>query len=274
MILEEIEIMIEGYQLETPAKLFAYRLEDFREESRLRPAVIICPGGGYGYTSDREAEPVALRYLAAGFHAFVLRYHVAPTRYPVALLELAKCIQIIREHTAEWKIDDRKIILNGFSAGGHLAGCLSCFWSDQELAKALNTTSEKIKPNGCILSYPVITAGEFAHRGSFDNLVAENKELLTKLSLEYQVNDKMPPVFLWHTYTDNSVPVENALLFVSALRKFSISTEFHMFPFGSHGLSLANEETKTEDGRGVQEECEVWIDMAIRWINKLGGEQC
>lgn len=273
MIYEEIEINIEGYHLDSPAKLQSYRFEDTNQsdENRVRPAVIICPGGGYGHVSEREAKPIAMRYIAAGFHAFVLQYHVAPARYPVALLELAKSVQFIRDNAKEWNIDESKIIVNGFSAGGHLVGCLSCFWSDGQIAAALNTTIDKIKPNGCILSYPVITSGEYAHRGSFENLLGEKEELLEKVSLEHQVNDKVPPVFIWHTYTDLSVPVENSLLFVSALRKHQISTEFHMFPKGCHGLALANEETKMADGRGVQKECQVWIDMAIRWINDSNG---
>jgi acetyl esterase/lipase len=272
MIHAVIQIKIEGYHLETPAHLYSYRLDNAHqgEVKTKRPAILICPGGGYGHTSDREAEPIAMRYLAAGYHAFVLRYHVAPVRYPVALLEVASAMKIIRENAQEWNIDENKIILNGFSAGGHLAGSLSTFWTKDWLAQKLGTTKAMLQPNGCILAYPVITSGEFAHRGSFDNLLGDQQELLEEVSLEHQVTEDTPPMFIWHTYTDGSVPVENSLLLISALRKYNISAEFHMYPFGGHGLALANEETQTSDGRCYQPECQGWIDLAIRWVRNLG----
>lgn len=276
MIHEVINLNLDGYNLETSAKLYAYRLDNTPQSDafRKRPAVIICPGGGYGHTSDRESEPIAMQYLAAGYHAFVLRYHVAPNRYPIALLELASAIKIIREHASEWMIDEKKIILNGFSAGGHLAASLSTFWSSDWLAKAIATTKEMIQPNGCILAYPVITSGEFAHRGSFENLLGEDTARMAEVSLEHQVNSNTPPMFIWHTYEDASVPVENSLLFLAALRRYKISTEFHMYPHGGHGLALANQETQMSDGRGLQEECQGWIHLAIRWIRNLGGVSC
>jgi acetyl esterase/lipase len=276
MIYEVINLDIDGYNLETSAQLYCYRLDNTMQSdvNKKRPAIIICPGGGYVHTSDREAEPIAMRYLAAGYHAFVLRYHVAPVRFPVALLELASVIKLIRENAKAWKVDETKVILNGFSAGGHLAGSLCNFWASDWLAKKIDTTKEMIQPNGGILAYPVITSGEFAHRGSFDNLLGEQQELLGFVSLEHQVNESTPPMFLWHTYTDTSVPVENSLLLIEALRKHKISTEFHMYPFGGHGLALANQETVMSDGCGIQEECQGWIDMAIRWILNLGGTSC
>ncbi len=268
MVYDVIQIKVEGYLLDTPAYLHSYRLDSTHQgdAKQKRPAILICPGGGYGHTSDREAEPIAMRYLAAGYHAFVLRYHVAPVRYPVALLEVASAMKIIRDNAIEWNIDEKKVVLNGFSAGGHLACSLSTFWSRDWIAAKIGTRKEMLQPNGCILAYPVITSGEYAHRGSFDNLLGEQQELLSEVSLEHQVSEDTPPMFLWHTYTDQSVPVENSLLLISALRKHKISAEFHMYPLGGHGLALANEETQMSDGRGFQEECQGWIDLAIRWV--------
>ena len=276
MVYEVIDLKIDGYHLDTSAQLEVYRLDHKHKEEQklLRPAVIICPGGGYINLSNREAEPIAMRYLAAGYHAFVLKYHVAPTRYPVALLELASTVKLLRDHADKWMIDESKIIVTGFSAGGHLAASLACFWNKDFLASALNTTNDRIKPDGCILSYPVITSGEFAHRGSFEHLLGDDESLLEQVSLEKQVSKDTPPVFIWHTLSDACVPVENSLLFVMALRKYNISTEFHMYPFGGHGLALANEETQTNSVNKIFEECQGWIDMAIRWIHNLGGEQC
>lgn len=128
-----------------------------------------------------------------------------------------------------------------------------------------------------ILCYPVITSGEFAHRDSiatllgddYDNLVGT--ELFEKMSLENQVTEKTPPAFIWHTYTDNLVPVENSLLFATALKKHNVNCELHIFPNGGHGLSLAGEISCDSNGWGVQEECKIWIRLAEVWLkNKFG----
>lgn len=237
-----------------------------------RPLVLICPGGGYGYTSDREAEPIALTFLAFGYHAAVLRYSCAPAKFPTALLELANSILLIRRHAEEWHVDTDKIIVEGGSAGGHLAACLGMFWHEDFLTRALGLKqdeAELLKPNGMILCYPVITSGEFAHRGSFENLCGDDKELLAKLSLENQVTDKTPGAFIWGTFEDGSVPMENSLLLVSAMRRANIPVEYHLFPKGGHGLALANKLTQTSDGRHVQEECSIWTTLAHNWMERL-----
>ncbi len=234
---------------------------------RLRPLILICPGGGYGMTSDREAEAVALQYMATGYHAAVLRYAVAPAVYPTALLQLAAAVKLIRDHAAGWYIDPDKIIVQGFSAGGHLAASLGVFWNEQMIADALGTTAEQVKPDGLMLSYPVITSGEYAHQGSFNNLLAGlPEELRQKMSLEHQVGPHVPKTFLWHTFSDTTVPVENSLLFVQALRRYNIPTEFHMYPVGAHGLSLANDITMSGDGGGIQPECESWMPLSLKWL--------
>lgn len=232
-----------------------------------RPMVLICPGGGYTRTSDREAESMALQFMAMGCHAAVLRYSCAPAVYPTALQEVAWSMKFIREHVQEWHIDPQKILIQGCSAGGHLAASLGMFWNDPALAKEVGAKdNEALRPNGMILCYPVITSGEYAHRGSFDHLLAGKEELMSKLSLETAVSKDTPPTFLWHTFTDGSVPVENSLLLVSALRKAGIPTEFHMYPKGGHGLALANRLTATADGSHIQEECSSWIGLAQTWI--------
>lgn len=238
-----------------------------------RPLILLCPGGGYERTSDREAEPMALKFLAMGYHAAVLRYSCAPAQYPTALLELASAMVLIRENAEEWRIDAEKIVVQGCSAGGHLAACLGMFWDEEFVAEGIglqNTNHGMLRPNGMILCYPVITSGEFAHKGSFAKLLGERQEeLAEKVSLEKQVNSKTPKAFIWHTFTDASVPVENSLLLVSALRKAGIPTEFHMYPAGAHGLALANRLTETADGRAVQEECSTWINLAETWLEHL-----
>ena len=248
-----------------------------------RPLVLLCPGGGYTRTSDREAESMALQFLAMGYHAAILRYSCAPAKFPTALLELASAMVLIRGNAEEWHVDAEKIVVQGCSAGGHLAASLGMFWDEDFLAEGIGLEGpdrELLRPNGMILCYPVITSGEFAHRGSFDNLVGtleesardvQVKELLEKTSLEKQVSNKTPKAFIWHTFEDNAVPVENSLLLVSALRKQGISTEFHMYAKGGHGLSLANHLTESSDGKALQEECTSWVGLAHTWMKSMFG---
>jgi acetyl esterase/lipase len=255
------------------AKLFTYILDNSQEidSSRTRPMVIICPGGGYEFTSDREAEPVAIRLNAMGYHACVLRYSVRPATFPTALLELSMAVSLMRKNAEQWHIDRNKIIVAGFSAGGHLAASLGVFWKKSFLSDKLGVANEEIKPNGLLLSYPVITSGPNAHEGSFVALLGENhNELLNEVSLEKQVTPDTPPTFLWHTYTDDAVPVENSLLFANSLLMNKVSLEMHIYPKGIHGLSLGTEETKARNYPGtIQSEVSNWIDMAGRWISGL-----
>ena len=115
----------------------------------------------------------------------------------------------------------------------------------------------------------MITSGEYAHKGSFEKLAGDDKQLWDMLSLEKQVTEETPKTFLWHTFTDGSVPVENSLLMVSALRKAGVETEFHLYPKGQHGLALGSELTASADGKHMQRECETWISMAATWLKEL-----
>ncbi len=254
------------------AKLYTYIL-DTKEELLIkkRPIILLCPGGGYTHTSDREAEPLAMRFLAMGYHAAILRYSCAPAIYPTALLELAQAMKLIHAHADEWKVEADKIFVQGCSAGGHLAGSLGVFWQEKWLADKTGVQNEVLRPAGLILCYPVITSGEFAHRGSFENLLRGQytEEMLERTSLEKQVTKQMPPVFLWHTFTDGSVPVENSLLLVAALRKCGISTEFHMYPVGGHGLAACDEQTAHPDGHDIQVQCQSWLTLVKTWLSGI-----
>ena len=140
-------------------------------EKKKRKAVIICPGGGYGHLSAREDEPIARQYLAMGCHVFVLHYSLAPARFPTALLELALLVSTVREHAQEWGIDPAGIVVSGFSAGGHLACSLGVHWNKSWLSEPLGLKAEQIRPDGMILCYPVVTAGEWGHKGSTERLL-------------------------------------------------------------------------------------------------------
>ena len=170
-----------------------------------KPLVLVCPGGAYSSCSDREAEPIAAKYLAAGFHAAVLRYHCAPAVFPTALLELAWSVKTIRKFAKQWHVNPDAVFVCGFSAGGHLAASLGTLWNETFLQKALG--NGEWMPNGQILGYPVITMGEYTHQGSRENLIGGrmSDEMTHLLSLEERVDEHTVPTFLWHTAEDGSV---------------------------------------------------------------------
>lgn len=235
-----------------------------------RPVVIVCPGGAYSYTSDREAEPIALALCARGFHACVLRYPCAPVRFPAALCALARAAAWVRGHAQEYHADAKAVSVIGFSAGGHLAGSLGVFWNTPFLSRETGLAPEQMRPNKMVLCYPVITGGAFAHKGSFDNLLGADADdaRRAEVSLEEHVTADTPPTFLWHTCTDPGVPVENTMLFAGALRRAGVPFEAHIYSVGGHGLSLATPQTANSAGFGAQPECAGWMDLAADWLRR------
>ncbi|MBE6885468.1 MAG: alpha/beta hydrolase [Ruminococcaceae bacterium] len=242
-----------------------------REEPR--KAVIVCPGGAYVMRSDREGEPIALAFAAAGMAAFVLNYSVVPATYPQALCEAAEAVALVRSHAEEWQIDPKGILVCGFSAGGHLAGSIGTLWDRPEITEALGGKSEDYRPDGMILSYPVISWGEYADGDSIQNLLGEafSEERAERVSLEKWVTEKTPPAFLWHTASDEAVPVQNSLLYAMAMAKCGNRVELHIYPDGPHGLALSNEITanRTELSGFIHPECTGWINEAIRFAKTL-----
>ena len=273
MITNEYQIQVEG---SLPyAKLYTYMWEKSPEIGiDKRPMILICPGGGYEMTSDREADPLAMQFTAMGYHVAILRYSVAPAEYPVALLEACQTMKLIREHAEEWLVDTDKIFILGCSAGGHLAASVGTFWNEKWIAEKLGCGNEIFRPAGMILCYPVITSGEYAHRGSFEALLKSQytEEMLEKNSLEKQVTKDTPKAFLWHTYTDDCVPVENSLLFIQAMKKYDIPVEFHMYPVGGHGLSTCDSLAATPEGYGIQKGCQSWLPLVRDWLKAAVNE--
>ena len=233
-----------------------------------RPLILICPGGGYEHTSKREGEPVALEFMARGYHAAVLEYSCSPHAYPEALLELAEAVRYFRKNAKALGIDKNRIYLTGFSAGGHLVAEYTVKRKDAFVKKAFGEgKSGCFEVNGLILGYPVITSGEYAHKGSFENLLGkEYKEKKDEHSLEKLADAAFPRTFIWSTTEDGSVPVENSLLFYSALKKAGVSAELHIFEHGSHGLSLADERTGSGDPSKIEKKDCCWMDMACTFL--------
>lgn len=238
------------------------------------PAVVLLPGGAYFFTSEREADPVALKFFAAGYQVFTVRYSVSPDRYPTALLEVMAMIKHIRNNAAAYSVIEDKIAVCGFSAGGHLAASSGILWKEPVVSETLGVDGCYCRPDRMILCYPVITSGEFAHRQSFEMLLGEDagEEMVKSMSLETRVDADTAPAFLWHTFSDELVPVENSLLMATALRKNNVPFEMHIFPDGIHGLSLADNLTWTNgNDKLVQPHVSAWMPLCIRWLDEQFG---
>ena len=265
---EQIKIQVEGSGKDVC--LETYILGDVMDGARNRktPLVLICPGGGYAMTSNREAEPIALQFNSMGYQAAVLRYSCAPAVYPTALCEVAQSVKLIREHAEDWNVDAEKIIVMGFSAGGHLAASYGVFWNEPWLAEKTQCDKKLLEPNGLVFFYTVISSKEeIAHQDSIKNLLgAAYEERKEQVSLEDKVGKHTPKTFLWHTFTDPVVPFWNSFRFAEALGKAGVPMEYHLYPQGGHGLSLANEQTANEEGKGVEKVCQSWVPLLRSWM--------
>ena len=249
------------------------REESPEMRSEPRDAMLVLPGGGYHVCSAREAEPIALEYLSYGINAFVLHYSVKENAvFPRPLIEAFKCVKFIKDNAERFNINPDRIFAVGFSAGGHLCACLGTFYNSTALLAEAGMTANDTRVCGTVLSYPVISAGTFAHRGSFMGILGTETptdEELDSYSVEKHVTPDSVPAFIWHTFEDNVVPVENSLLMAKALRENSVPFEMHIFQKGVHGLALCNEITLSpHHDRFLNKEAEGWLDMSVKWMKK------
>lgn len=239
-------------------------------KAKLRPGMLVIPGGGYWFRSGREKEPVALAYLREGYCAFTLDYSVQ-TLFPVPLLEAVMAMIYLRENAAKYGLDPMHLAAIGFSAGGHLAGMLSMLCEEPEIVSVLGDRVKGARPDAVVLSYPVITMGERTHGGTRDVITGGREELLQRLSLENRVSKKASPAFLWHTQEDDCVPVENSLLLASAYRKAGVPFAMHIFEHGPHGLSLVSPETSDQTEYEVQlAPVGKWFSLSLDWLKSRG----
>ncbi len=276
---------------QVPVDVYVPRVSREIEADIRRPAIVVCPGGGYEFCSEREAEPIALRFLTEGFNVFVVWYRVGDRpddaqhdhdaaglyvksqthTFPCPQHDAASVIAHVRANAEKYHTDPNRIAILGFSAGGHLAASVSGLWSHADIWEELGLTPEDVRPNAAVLCYPVIVSDQDAHRGSFVHL--SNSEDLAehaKLDVLNWVDANYPPTFLWHTFTDDLVPVKNSLRMSLALANSGVLTEMHIFPYGRHGLSLANELCRHPQEMTLQQdECTVWPAMAARFLKNL-----
>ena len=248
-----------------------YCLKEMGRENEKRPCMVVCPGGGYGNCSEREAEPIALKFLNMGFNVFVLYYSVAPHRYPVQLREVAAVFEEIYKNADKWNCDTNKIGIIGFSAGGHLIAHYSNEYNSDAVREVF---PESKKPNFSVLCYPVISADEtFAHKGSFVNLLGTYPvgDDVAKYSCDKMVSSDTPPTFIWHTAEDQAVPVKNSLVYATALADNKVPFSLRIYPYGVHGLSTVDHLTNDDDRLDPKtlladtrfDEFKKWIDQTI-----------
>lgn len=275
MIHQQISLSVGGSLPDSHLTTYILDASQEMDSARKRPLVLVCPGGAYRFTSDREAELIALQFNSMGYHSAVLHYSCAPAVFPTAVTEVAASVKLLKDRAEEWGIDKDKIFVLGFSAGGHLAASFGVFWNREFLSDALSCPQEKLRPAGLILCYPVITSREeYTHQESIHNLLGDQYEAKKEeMALENQVGKHVPPTFLWHTFADDAVPFQNSLLFVEALGKAGVPAEFHLYPEGEHGLSLANDSVLRTDGTGVQKQCQSWITLLKTWLRHMCGEE-
>ncbi|MDD3154471.1 MAG: alpha/beta hydrolase [Victivallaceae bacterium] len=219
-------------------------LKFFPVDDRVRPCVLVCPGGGYSMRAAHEGDPVAEAYNAQGFHAAVVEYRVAPARYPKPQQDAIRAIQLLRYHAESWHIRPDRIAILGFSAGGHLAGSVGVLFDKIEVAAEDGADAMDKRPDALVLCYAVLlTHSQFAHEGSAMNLLGDPDywDMNKRRSVDCvdQISAMTPPAFLWHTADDGCVPVQNSLRFLDRMRQFGHPCEMHIFPHGSHGLGLA-----------------------------------
>lgn len=229
-------------------------------------AMVICPGGGYGGLAPHEGLAYAEWLAKNGVAGFVLKYRLgsAGYRHPAMLHDAARALRLVRSRAAEWQIDPKRIGVMGSSAGGHLASTILTHFDAGQPDATDPIERVSSRPDLGILCYAVITMGPFTHNGSKKNLLGENPtpELVASLSNETQVTPQTPPCFIFHTYEDGAVPVENALLFAEALRKNHVPFDLHIYQKGSHGMGLG-----PERDRGI---LHPWTQDCLFWLKLQG----
>lgn len=262
------------------AYIEAYIHEPFAELGiKSRRAMIVCPGGGYTWLSEREGEPVALQYLAEGLNVFVLRYSVKEKAADYApLIEACLAIKYIREHCDELYVDPKYVFVTGFSAGGHLAAWVGTMWHIPEVQAHLDGADPEIcKPTATLPCYAVISSKpRVRHDGSIRTLNGGkdgDEEGMARFSLEKFVDERTSPSFLWHTATDTCVPVMNSILYAAALSEHKIPFELHVFPYGPHGLSVCSKETMVNNPELNNPYAAQWLPMALRWVRECPFEK-
>lgn len=275
-------------KIDDNAQLDAYIPDDaeYPREDLKRPAAVICPGGGYAFVSKDEGEPVAFAFLKEGYAAFVLRYSTGiENPFPTALRQLAKSIKYVRDNADALKVIKDDVTVAGFSAGGNLALSSAVYCEDKVMLDGIGST-EEVRPDAIVLGYPAVTLIPVKRKGEckIDPELMKrfagptirqillgktdcSEEEYASLNLLNKLHKNMPPVFVWGTYDDQIIPVEDLTGLASGLKKLGVSCELHMFEKGGHGMSLGTGVVKSEEeikGNHVAK----WFRLAILWLEE------
>lgn len=242
-----------------------------------RPVFLILPGGGYGFQSDREAEPIAMAFNARGLHCAVLYYSVLEySSMPNPLEDVSKAIWYLRKHAEEFHINPNAVIVGGFSAGGNLSSIIGTQWDTPGLAEKLNIPRRGNRPDALMLAYapteliyePENTYG--TDTSAYGNpeeprgiLLAEKSDALNTAK---RVNRDTPPAFIWQTSQDQIISPHNALAYADACYRNHVECELHVFQYGLHGTALANDVTDYKAEKDIN--VETWVPMFMNWIRK------
>lgn len=241
----------QGSEPQDNPELTVYWPLAYNEPPIARPAVVICPGGGYAHHAQHEGEGYARWLSMLGLACFVLRYRVGTHgyRHPVPLRDAARAVRFVRAHAADWELDPNRIGIMGSSAGGHLSAHLMTRFDAGQPGSEDHIEAVSSRPDFGILCYPVLTmSGTAVHEGSQTNLLGANpsEELKRETSPELHVRADTPPAFIWHTASDPGVKVENAYLFALALGAAGVPYELHLYDRGGHGIGLDHGHPWTE----------------------------
>ena len=207
-----------------------------------RAAMVILPGGGYGGLAGHEGKGYADWLVTNGVSCFVVKYRLGSGgyRHPRMLEDAARAVRLVRARAAEWNVDPARVGIMGSSAGGHLASTLLTHFTSGNAQSTDPVEQQSSRPDLGILCYPVISMGPLTHQGSKDNLLGKtpDAEVVKLLSNELQVTKETPPCFIWHTWEDRAVKVENSLEFAAALQRAGVPFDLHVYQKGAHGLGL------------------------------------
>jgi acetyl esterase/lipase len=227
-------------------------------------SLLVLPGGGYGALAAHEGRDFAEWFAAHGITCHVLQYRLGSHgyRHPCMLQDAARGLRMVRRMARLDGLDPARVGIIGSSAGGHLASTLLTHFDAGQSGAGDPVNRESSRPDLGILCYPVISGVSFSHEGSFKNLLGDNPpaDLLMHLSNELHVTPETPPVFIWHTVEDQIVPVENAFLFASALRKAGVPFDLHIYEKGRHGLGLSV----------TNKEAPPWDADCLFWLRQRG----
>jgi acetyl esterase/lipase len=228
-------------------------------------AMVICPGGAYVGLAAHEGNDYALWLNQHGVTCFVLKYRLGSSgyHYPVEFQDGTRAIRWARAHAADYKIDPDRVGIMGSSAGGHLSSMILTHFDSGDTNAPDPVERQSSRPDLGILCYPVITMGEFTHRGSRNSLLGTNQspEMVKFLSSELQVTTNTPPCFIWQTFEDRTVPVENSLLFAEALRKNHVPFDLHIYQKGAHGLGLGDRTPPFAHPLPWAADCLYWLKL-------------